>query len=1362
MKTKSMNRGLAVVLAFLLMVMAIPLTPFAMKASAAGTTHTLISSDLPNIQDKGVVKDGDTYAADNGYFTVYCGKDARFDSSSKAFDDGFAGTQRINFNSGIDVSADPKNAVGFTTGGAATIKVWWAKGDADRQVVIMDSTGKQVDITNATAEKNATVISTLKVSAAGKYLLGNTPKSNYIFKIEVTEEAAAAAQDFVFDVSADFTAAAPAGTWTDGQAVKIGTDNFFTIYMSEKARVDDNSKTFDDGFVGSKRLNLNATTDMSVPKNAIGFTTGSEATVKVWWASGGADRQISILDASGNVVAATSGTWTQNSPYMATLQIPAAGTYYLANAQGNNYIFKVSVTTGAAAAAPRAEWSKVAAPVIASAAQEAGTDNIKVTVNAVVGNDGGDAVKVTMLDKDGKEIETKQSLAEKASHELTFGASASGTYTFKANLVRDGETDKASSNTNANFTLTLKTPTISGATSKGDGKMEIVWSAVPEAASYDVYRDGAKVGSSNTTTYNDSGLTVGSKYTYSVAAVRGSESGAKSAEKTATATKEAQSSWGYTIYGVSTSTTDGSNGVSGDANEGSVTVFSENGRGKIVTGGADGITFYYTAVPSNQNFTFRAKMHVDGWKYSNGQEAMGMMASDSIPEFGRSNYWTNVYYLSLGTVAYNWDTEYNEIDNTGLGTKYDMRLGLGVVPKVGITPENHDKVGIDADITKVVDPGKQYTLETSAAEKKLDAGRYNLAAGVSNPDAAPTAIAEISDFDIEIQKNNTGYFFTYYDAKGNVVGKQKFYDPNALSALDKDNVYVGFFAARNARATFTDIKLTLTDPAKDAPAEEKPADTTRARLTIKGANVANSTTYNAEVSATVDGTLDIAIGGKTVASNVAITARTNTLIPVTLPASGNNVLTYTFKPASGAAAVTAKATVNYDTYLANQKNLYVAPNGTKFGNGTSAHPLDVQTAMNIAQPGQTIVVMEGTYKLASTALVPRGNNGTKDKMIYMIADPNAKTRPVFDGQKNVSIVMQIAGDYWYLKGFDVANSKDKTNGLKMAGNNCVADSINVYDNGGTGLAIQAYRNSDDPKNLWPQNNLILNCNAYNNWDNGYEDADGFSAKLTVGEGNVFDGCVAYNNCDDGWDLYARSSSGNIGAVTLKNCVAYNNGYLLDGTVAGNGNGFKLGGENLPGGHKIINSVAFNNKAAGITSNSCPDVKVENCTSYNNEGANITLYTNVAASSTDFEVKGLISFKDSTIKSGLSTADSIKPQGTQDTSKYTGDSNYYWSGTESANGKNAKVSADAFKSLTFKGSVARNADGSINLEGFTELTDKAPAGSGAVVKSAASQNVTVTDDSDVPNPRTGFVPFAVVAIVLAAAGVAVCIFKRKRA
>ena len=60
--------------------------------------------------------------------------------------------------------------------------------------------------------------------------------------------------------------------------------------------------------------------------------------------------------------------------------------------------------------------------------------------------------------------------------------------------------------------------------------------------------------------------------------------------------------------------------------------------------------------------------------------------------------------------------------------------------------------------------------------------------------------------------------------------------------------------------------------------------------------------------------------------------------------------------------------------------------------------------------------------------------------------------------------------------------------------------------------------------------------------------------------------------------FAKVQSGSIGAVTIKNSVAYGNGYLEDGTDAGNGNGFKLGGDSMSGKHVLENCVAFDNKA----------------------------------------------------------------------------------------------------------------------------------------------------------------------------------------
>src|SRR5690606_2117589 len=84
-----------------------------------------------------------------------------------------------------------------------------------------------------------------------------------------------------------------------------------------------------------------------------------------------------------------------------------------------------------------------------------------------------------------------------------------------------------------------------------------------------------------------------------------------------------------------------------------------------------------------------------------------------------------------------------------------------------------------------------------------------------------------------------------------------------------------------------------------------------------------------------------------------------------------------------------------------------------------------------------------------------------------------------------------------------------------------------------------------------------------------------------------------------------------------------NGWLEEAPdVTGEGNGFKLGGENMPGAHLLSNSVSFDNAGAGVTSNSGPDVIVDNVTSYANAGPNLRLYT--SAAQTDYRVRGLLS------------------------------------------------------------------------------------------------------------------------------------------
>ena len=1148
------------------------------------------------------------------------------------------------------------------------------------------------------------------------------------------QDAAGDAEQYVLDAAdlAQFTN----GAKKDGEEQSAGTDDYFTILWSSKSKVDGSKKSFEDGTAFTQRINLGGKLDVTNNKNGVSFKTTGAAEVKVYWVEGGDDnRQMALLTGSGTVVAKTEETLAKNAACISVLKVTDAGTYYLGGLENNNYIFKVIVTetTGGTEKPARADWSTVENPEIISAVQNAG--KVDVTVKTNIGYDGADKIEVAMSDAEGSVIGTAKSSKEGNKAVVSFTPAASGTYTFTVKAIRDGEEDKAGNSMNADFVLPLTAPKISSATNVGKGAVALEWSEVKEAEKYVVTVEGTDNKTESTTTAATiSGLTVGNMYTISVVAVRGEDVSGKGTTEV-TVVDEAQRVWRVSTYGSSTDSKN--NGVIGNANDGKVTVYSEGGKGKIVPGSTDGLTFYYTAIdPETENFTLTADIHVDSWTLSNGQEGFGMMAADAVGSNGDGTaFWNNAYQAIATKVEYYWDGEDVTADSSA--NKISMKLGLGAISRLGVTA---DDVAAIKNGTITMPAGyvsETTTLETGAATK--GPGTYNLV-GNWNKKAEPTGNLEnpLTDFRLQIQRNNTGYYLRYLDKDNKVIKEVRYYDleRNSLTQIDKDNIYVGFFASRNARITVSNIDLKTITPADDEKAEEREIEYVYPINTIESPVFSNSADYNLVYYGNADGTLVVKDQNGKEVLNKEFKALTKETVALKLN-SGKNTFTINFIPdkeykpgefklMTSYDPVTINHTVEYKTVENN--NIYVSPNGKSNAAGTRDDPMDIYTAVKIAAPGQKILIKEGTYDLSSTVKVERGINGTADAMIYMIADPEADSRPVFDfGGKCAGMI--LAGDYWYFQGFDVTRSADAQKGIQVSGNHNILDRIKAYKNGNTGIQISRYLGTDQ-FNQWPAHNTILNCSSYLNADKGYEDADGFAAKLTVGQGNVFDGCIAAYNADDGWDLFAKVQSGSIGVVTIQNCVAFKNGYILDENGreinAGNGNGFKMGGDSMPGAHVLKNSVAFANKAKGIDSNSCPDIKVYSSTTFDNESYNVAFYTNTAVN-TAFAADGILSYKVSN-----KVAEQFKLLGTQNAADVKGVTNYYFDGSKTVNNNGKEAAASWFKSLDTAsalkdGGITRNADGTINMNGFLELTDEVPEGVGARMSGRTSGDITVTPD-----------------------------------
>ena len=1024
-----------------------------------------------------------------------------------------------------------------------------------------------------------------------------------------------------------------------------------------------------------------------------------------------------------------------------------------------------------------------------------------------------DDVTAIVTDASGAVVATGSSNTAGASHTIDVEVEASGTYTVKLQANRAGQTPiDFDATATVDYVLPLATPAITALQNLDGGKVKVTWDKVPEAEKYTVTLNGAEAGTATTNTFQlDCSSMIGQEITVTVSATRGTET-TTSAEMKTTVTGKFAVAWSTKVWGISVNP-DTNNLYEGSLNDGgeSVTLEAKNNGGKINDGSsADGLQFYYTTIDDSDNFTLKAHIHLDSWTYSNGQEGFGMLIQDSMPthvEYGQGKeggFYTNQYFMGGIRMSYFYDTETQTLgDSVDSGfKKWNARLGFGVRRKLGLTPDNIDLINNgDAATLNLWTRTDETTMANGGPSSKAfvvsgaQAGesKSNVLGNCTNEGgpgqltgtlygAEYTTVNRLVDFDLEVERNNTGYILRYYDKDGNLVGEDINYNSrDSLSQLDPDHIYAGFFVARNAKITVSNVSLETRDPSEDPAPLVKPATKVSANFSVNSPTTSNTEDFTLDMIATVDGTVSI-LQNNTKVADVDMKANETVNYPVTLKGegSGRNSFKFTFTPdpsqfdawnaehpddkkvLGSTEDILAELLVTYRIRWSDMKNLYVSPNGGAGGQGTKKSPINMETAVAVARPGQTIVVMQGTYNFRSSVKINKGMDGTADQPIRMIADPEATSRPVLDFT-HVGSGLVIGGDYWYVYGIDVVNSTSA--GVSVGGNNNVIEQVHTYNNYSAGISLERYDGNCLTIDTWPTNNLIKNCTSWNNADARHEDADGFTAKLTCGEGNVFDGCIAHHNADDGWDMFAKSDTGVIGNTKLYNCVAYKNGYLFDWTTgeefvsSGNGNGFKMGGNSMPGAHELHNSYSFYNKSKGIDSNSGLNIGIYDSISYNNgldtrevenwNAYNVALYTSGTAA-TDYTAQNIISFKDNNVnelkvdkaqaEDSLPQADQLSGQGTQDTAKMRNETTYYWDGSKSVNTAGATITADMFKSLEFVncdqynegGTVARDENGNLDLGDFLQLNDKAPADVGPdEVTTEKTEPPTVEEETGAP-------------------------------
>ncbi|MCX6236237.1 MAG: right-handed parallel beta-helix repeat-containing protein [Bacteroidia bacterium] len=278
------------------------------------------------------------------------------------------------------------------------------------------------------------------------------------------------------------------------------------------------------------------------------------------------------------------------------------------------------------------------------------------------------------------------------------------------------------------------------------------------------------------------------------------------------------------------------------------------------------------------------------------------------------------------------------------------------------------------------------------------------------------------------------------------------------------------------------------------------------------------------------------------------------------------------------------------------KNYFIASNGSNINSGTINSPfLTIAYAVSIASPGDTIFIRGGNYTL--TARIDLSKSGNAASRMILWAFPGERPLLDFSGESFGIAGMNLASNYWYIKGISIKGAGDNGMLVSNNANNNIIEFCEFYENRDSGLQLSGGANS----------NKIINCDSYYNADpTDYGDADGFAVKMDVGTGNYFFGCRSWLNVDDGWDGYLRGA--NDVTTTIENCWTWNNGYFKDGTDAGanaNGNGFKMGGSDdktLMHNFILLNCLSFSNKAKGFDQNNNKgSITLYNCTGHNNTG-----------------------------------------------------------------------------------------------------------------------------------------------------------------
>lgn len=260
-------------------------------------------------------------------------------------------------------------------------------------------------------------------------------------------------------------------------------------------------------------------------------------------------------------------------------------------------------------------------------------------------------------------------------------------------------------------------------------------------------------------------------------------------------------------------------------------------------------------------------------------------------------------------------------------------------------------------------------------------------------------------------------------------------------------------------------------------------------------------------------------------------------------------------------------------------DIYASANATAQGDGSKGNPYRLQDALDMVQPGETLWLRGGEYKIKDRWHYPRLTHGGADESSRIVIESYPKETAVIVGTKDFDVDtgadregLLIEGNYVTLRRLEIKNCGSY--GVNVQGSHVLIEGLKVHGNLLTGIYAFGKQNHIRYNEVYGNSDYGHSRGNYNNGDN----ADAISAGKGS-DGTIIEYNIVYGNSDDGIDIFYANNT------TIQYNIVYYNGKKRDGRSypsdsRGNGQGIKGGGENTHN-NKLLHNISFKNKSSGF-------------------------------------------------------------------------------------------------------------------------------------------------------------------------------------